>query len=470
MSRRPLIILGIDGLDWAYVEAHRDALPNLGGWPVLAPLPSIFPPDSIPAWTTIFTGRGPGEHGYLDAIDYLDSTPDRAATAAASELPGRTFWDVASKRGLMVCIVNPFLAYPAWDVNGVMISGPVFADGSVSITGISETALPPLPQLGGIVAFPTRKTVGPFVERSLSDTREQAEFGLALLDLVQSDLFFMNLLTLDRIKHFLWRFADPGDPTYPGPSPHAGAIDRIYQLIDSIVGDYAGKGDVIVVSDHGHTRRCTRMAYVDEALRRAGLVGERVARFRRLSKPYLLERAKRLALRVSYELAREDEMYRVARRLPNRKSLKFSSFSRDDGESIARLSRTFGRNQHSGVDVLSDVPANRDAVKQVLVSLVDPDTREPVVEWVRDREDVVTGARLGRYPEVLFKLRQGYGVDFGLYGGLFGPDVNHRRISGGHSPIGVFASSVAVQPPVSIEAFYDFVVARLGRHAHPARQ
>ena len=429
-----------------------------------------LPPDSIPAWTTIFTGRGPGDHGYLDAIDYLDSRPDRAATDAASELPGRTFWDAASRRGLTVCVVNPFLAYPAWDVKGVMISGPVFADGSVSITGISEAALPPLPQLGGIVTFPTKKTVGPFVERTLSDTCDQAEFGRTLLDLVQPDLFFMNLLTVDRIKHFLWRFADPGDPTYPGPNPQAGAIDRIYRLVDRIVGDYGGTGDVIVLSDHGHARRCTQMVYVDEALRRAGLVGERAARFRTLSKPYLLERAKRLALRVSYEIAREDELYRVARRLPNRKSLKFSSFSRDDGKSIARLSRTFGRNQHSGVDVLGDDPANRDAVKEVMVSLVDPATGEPVVEWVRDREDVVTGARLDRYPEVLFKLRPGYGVDFGLYGGLVGPDVNHRRISGGHSPIGVFASSVAVDPPVSIEAFYDFILARLDQYADPARQ
>ena len=466
----PLIVLGIDGLDWDYVDAHRGALPNLGGWPVLAPLPSIFPPDSIPAWTTIFTGRGPGDHGCLDAIDYLDSRPERAATDAAGQLPGHTFWDAWSRHGLRVCVVNAFLAYPAWDVNGVMISGPVFVDGSASITGISATALPPLPQLGGIVAFPTKKTVGPFVERTLSDTREQAQFGRALLDRVEPDLFFMNLLTVDRMKHFLWRFADPGDPTYPGPNPHADAIDRLYRLVDAIAGDYAGAGDVIVLSDHGHARRCTRMVYVDEALRRAGLVGERPARFRRLSRTYLLERAKKLALRGSYELGREDQIYRVARRLPNRKSLKYSSFSRDDGRSIARLSRTFGRNQHSGVEVRGGVPADRDAVKQVLASLRDPASGQPVVEWVRDREDVVTGARVDRYPEVLFKLRPGYGVDFGLYGGLFGPDVNHRRISGGHTPVGVFGSSVTVEPPASIEAFYDFIVARLGQHADPAGQ
>ena len=167
MSDRPLIILGIDALDWGWVDSHRHQLPNLAGWPVVSPLQSIFPPDSIPAWTTIFTGRGPADHGYLDSIDYLDEAPDTAATTAASALPHNTFWDEASRQGLKVCVVNPFLAYPAWEVNGVMIAGPVFVDGSASITGIDEGELPPLPQLGGIVTFPTRKTVGPFVEQTL---------------------------------------------------------------------------------------------------------------------------------------------------------------------------------------------------------------------------------------------------------------------------------------------------------------
>ncbi|MCP4761580.1 MAG: hypothetical protein GY870_07345 [archaeon] len=35
-------------------------------------LKSISPPDSIPAWITIFTGKSPAEHGVLDSIDYLD--------------------------------------------------------------------------------------------------------------------------------------------------------------------------------------------------------------------------------------------------------------------------------------------------------------------------------------------------------------------------------------------------------------
>lgn len=461
MSARPLIVLGIDALDWGYVESRRDVLPSLGSWPVLSPLQSIFPPDSIPAWTTIFTGRGPADHGYLDSIDYLDATPGSASASAGSALPYSTFWDVASKRGMRVSVVNPFLAYPAWDVNGVMIAGPVFVDGTASISGIEATQLPPLPQLGGIVTFPTRKTIGSFVEQTLFDTAAQAKFGREVLERTAPDLFFINLLTVDRIKHFLWRYVDPEDPTHPGPNPHQAAIDRMYALIDEIVGEYAALGDVVVLSDHGHARRCTRMVYVDEALRRAGLVHV-PEKLRARVKPYLVERAKKITLRLSYELGLEEETYAVARRLPNRKALKYSTFSSDE-RSIARLSHTFGRNQHSGVALLVDTPENRRSVVAVLEGLHDPATGEAVVDWVREREEVVSGEAIDRYPHILMKLRDGYGVDFGLYGGLYAPDVNHRRISGGHRATGVFGASFPVDPPPSIEGFYDFMVALIDR-------
>ena len=33
-------------------------------------------------------------------------------------------------------------------------------------------------------------------------TREQCDFGLRMLDLTSPDLFFLNVLTLDRLQHF----------------------------------------------------------------------------------------------------------------------------------------------------------------------------------------------------------------------------------------------------------------------------
>jgi hypothetical protein len=458
----PLIVLGIDGLDWRYVDAHRDDLPTLAEWPVLAPLASIFPPDSIPAWTTIFTGVPPGEHGMLDSIDYLDKRPAQAAEIAGGALPNMTFWDEAGRRGKRVCVVNPFLAYPAWEVNGVMISGPVFVSGEVSATGIGPEHIGKIPELGGIVSFPSPKTMGPFVEETLNATAEQADFGLKLLGQSQPDLFFLNILTVDRMQHFAWRFADTEDPTYPGPNPHSTAVLRTYELVDSIVSRYAREGRVVVISDHGHGRRCTRMIFVDEALRRAGLIAESGRGPRRLSSAYLIERAKRTVLNLTYRFALEVPAYKLARRLPNRKALKQSTFSSDAGSSPARLSRLFGRNQFGGIELQEDTPRMRAEVRAVLEGIVDPSTGRGVLEWVKGREEVVEGGCIDRYPPVLFKLIEGYGVDYGLYGSLFAPDVNHRRISGGHKDLGVLACSFEVEsPPESIEGVYETVLGLL---------
>ena len=462
MSEGPLIVLGVDGLDWELVDAHRAELPTLFSWPTLRPLASIFPPDSIPAWTTIFTGRSPGEHGFLESIDYLDAKPAAAAEEAGAGLPQKTFWDAAGRDGRRVVVINPFLAYPSWDVNGVMVAGPVFVSGDVSVSGADVSELGELPELGGIVTFPTASTVGPFVQETLESTEEQFAFGLRLLERYAPDLFFLNVLTIDRLQHFLWRFHDPGDPTYPGPGDHAGAVLDGYRLVDRWLARYAEHGRVVVLSDHGHGRRCERMIYVDEALRREGLLGEARRAPRLLSKSYLLERTKRAALAAAYRWSLEEPAYRLARRLPNRKTLKQSSFSTDATKSPAKLSRAFGRNQHSGIELRDDTPEMRARIRSFLEGLRDPKTGETVVEWVRYREELVDGEFADRYPPILFKLRDGYGVDFGLYGSPWGPNTNHRRVSGGHKELGVLACSFDAQdPPPSIEQAHDFFLACL---------
>jgi hypothetical protein len=203
------------------------------------------------------------------------------------------------------------------------------------------------------------------------------------------------------------------------------------------------------------------MVYVDEALRRAGLVAESRRGPRALSRAFLLERAKRAVLTGSYRFALEEPAYQLARRLPHRRALRDSTFSAE-GSSPARASRTFGRNQHGGVELRDDGPEMRARVRDVLLGLVDPATGEGVVDWVRDREDLVGGASVDRFPPVLFALREGYGVDWGLYGPVFGPNVNHRRVSGGHREDGVLACSYPVtDPPEDLAGVHDFVLREL---------
>ena len=466
-----LVVLGIDGLDAGYVTDHLDELPTLQAFArtgVVSALPSIFPPDSIPAWITIFTGEPPDAHGVIESIDYLAKNPASAVEAAPNLLHGRTFWDVASKRGSRVCVVNPFMAYPAWEVNGTMVSGPVFVESAgVSVCPEDAVAGLPLPQLGGIVDFPTPSTMGEFLETSLRTTTEQAEFGLALLERTRPDLFFMNILTIDRIQHFLWRYCDPADPTYPGASQLEDGIARAYRLVDDLVAGFvaaAGGSRVVVISDHGHGRRPPTMFYVDELLRRNGLF--QTGGFRKTLRTFAVEKAKRAALKSAYVLRREHEMYRVAKRLPGRKALKHAAYARGPG-SIAATSRAFGRNSAGGIEIAGEVAPDerRRLTERICALLMDartPDGRR-ACEWARPRDDVFAGAAASVYPDVLFQLREDVGVDFGVFGPLFGIDALHRRISGGHRPDGLFAASSSELPfvPAGLGQIHDFVLSCL---------
>jgi predicted AlkP superfamily phosphohydrolase/phosphomutase len=466
-----VVLLGIDGLDPLVIEEHLDQLPALSrlhAAGLVSRLESIFPPDSIPAWITIFTGQAPAEHGVLESIDYLAKNKAAAFDAAPELLRGRTFWDELSRRGYRVAVLNPFMAYPAWDVNGVMVSGPVFVDESEPSVTPSGAELGPLPQLGGVVDFPNPKTMKAFLESSVETTREQVDFALRVLEKEQPDFLFLNILTIDRIQHFVWRFADPDDPTYPGKSDLSNGIVAAYKAIDDCIDRFTTAlgpaGTLMALSDHGHGRRCTRMVYVDELLRRAGLVatGNVTSRLRTL----LLERAKRVGLAIAYRFELEPQAYALARRIPGRKALKNSSYAVSGSQSLARVSRAFGRNSSGGIEIRAGLPeAERNRVRAAVIDLMrdllDPVSGTRVCRWVKSREDVVDGEFAERFPDVLFELEEEYGVDFGVFGPTFADDTMHRRISGGHRRAGVYLSTrdLGLQPRVLTDVFGCVVAA-----------
>ena len=416
MSDQPLIILGVDGLDWEYVDAHRDELPTLAAWPQLQSLRSVFPPDSIAAWTTIFTGIPPGDHGFLDSIDYLSRQAGQRGRGGRRDALGRDVLGRGRRAGAEGVRDQPVPRLPGM--------GRQRADDLGA--GLRERRdLGDRPRTRGARAdspagrrrrLPDPRTMGPFIDETFATTRQQADFGMRMLELTQPDLFFLNVLTLDRLQHFVWRFADPEDPTYPGPNPHGGALLDSYRLIDRIAAEYGEHGRVLVISDHGHGQRPTRMVFIDEALRRAGLLREARTAPKLMSRTYLARarEAARLELHVPVVAGGAG----VSDRPPP---------SRPQGDqgiellerlrrSPARLSRTFGRNRHSGIELGHDTSESRQAVLDVLSGLRDPETGEGVVDWAEDREEVVKGRSEDRYPEILFRLRNGYGVDYGLYG------------------------------------------------------
>ncbi len=459
MSRSRIIVLGIDGMDFDYTSEIITELPviqKLSETGKVAPFRSVFPPDSIPSWITCYTGKDPSEHGILESVNYLAKGDDRLKVDT-SAFRGKTFWDYIGKAGNKVCVINPFMAYPVWPVNGTMVNGPVFIDGKIQVSDSSWTDGIKIPEsLGGIVDFPTRSTMAEFVDKTFADTSEQAEFGLAVLQRNQPDFYFQAFLTMDRIQHFLWRYCDPKDPTYPGTNPHADSIKNFYILIDKIIGSFLealGPNDqLIVISDHGHGMRCTHCFNVNEFLRKHGYVRS-VAEGKIFSKQLFIEKLKNYVLNFMHDHNLEDYISTIARIVPNAKKIKKGKHITKSSVNKAYASDFAGTNPFGGVCInkklVNDYRQTRKNLMELLSAVVMDG--EPIFEWILPREKMFSGEFIERLPDILFCLKPQYGVNWNLHTREITINPTHKKISGGHKEYGVFFSTIANKHFVSDE-------------------
>ena len=137
---KKVLIIGIDSLDPCLLNGFIDSLPNFKKLIEESPtikIKSVFPPDTIPAWISIYTGLSPAEHGIIHTFDLFESDWQSISNLNIDAFKGRTFWDIASKQGKKVCILFPQSAFPPWEVRGVMISRSLYPAEDLKKKGIN---------------------------------------------------------------------------------------------------------------------------------------------------------------------------------------------------------------------------------------------------------------------------------------------------------------------------------------------
>lgn len=73
-----------------------------------------------------------------------------------------------------------------------------------------------------------------------------------------------------------------------------------------------------------------------------------------------------------------------------------------------------------------------DKIIELLLAIKDPTTSENLVEWALKREELYKGEYFYKYPDVLFKLRNEWGVGWEINEGIFGKSLSHKIHSGNH--------------------------------------
>jgi hypothetical protein len=431
-----LLVVGVDGLDFDLVHRLGDRVPTLATLVAgSSPHAAVFPPDSVPSWTSIVTGLHPVEHGQLTNVKFfLEDAADSAVDADVNQFADRCFWEHA--QGDDIAVINPFLAHPPWAPKGTgaMVSGSPFAELDPQVAdprGLLTGERPP--RMGGFTRIPEPGELAEFSEETLATGRRQWDYALSQLECRRWDLFFVTSLVIDRVEHYTWRQFDAGPP-----DPLADVILRAHFDLDHFLAravELQGQdGRVVLLSDHGHGPRASMGVNLHELLRRHGLY--RVSPSSSSARRRAVEWLKTMAYCVAPRLRLENQAIRLARTLPDRRAMKSGSYvGRPTGDSVA-VPDVAGSNPFGGLQVPSD-RAGQEAVDLLLGLRY---RGRPVFRWIRPASEVLGQPDPeGVYPDYLFEMEPEFGPTWNLYGPVFAPVITRRRQSGGHTRQGVYA-------------------------------
>ncbi|OXU14461.1 alkaline phosphatase family protein [Sedimentisphaera salicampi] len=247
-----IVLVGLDGVPVKVIEKYVD----MGIMPNMAELirkgafrqtSSAIPEVSSTAWSSIITGKNPGEHGIYGFTE-LKPNSYQLTFPNYKNLKASPFWDEWPGESV---IINVPATYPVRKMNGAHISGFVSID-------INKSVYPPT-ILDDIKSYDYRLDV---------DSRKAHESINAFLDDVEATLdarisvyrylwneynnwqnFMLVFTGTDRLMHFLFdAFEDDNHRCSSAFTLHFSRIDKIIGEIASMMSE----DDLLVLmSDHG---------------------------------------------------------------------------------------------------------------------------------------------------------------------------------------------------------------------------
>lgn len=278
--RGKLLVVGLDCLGPEVLAPRSLAeLPHLarlvaGG--LSGPLESTLPPITIPAWTSLTSGRDPGELGLYGFRNRLRYDYGDLAYASSRQVRWPRLWDhVGAAGGRSVVVGVPQTAPPPL-IHGDLVAG-------FEAAGYAGPSTHP-PELGEEIARLVgeyRFDVDDFRRRPRGEVlgeifaMTEARFRVMehLVGHRRWDFAMLCEIGPDRLHHCFWSDHDPAHPRHRPDSPFRGAVRRYYRAVDGWLGRLlAAAGpecSVLVASDHGAQPMLGGVC-VNEVLRRAG--------------------------------------------------------------------------------------------------------------------------------------------------------------------------------------------------------
>ena len=387
------LIIGIDGVPYTLIQAYlnRGYLPHLKdmvekGHKVHQMTASI-PDISSVSWTTFATGVNPAEHG-IYGFTALSPHTYSLTFPNATDVQAPPFWNILGKtaegkastfsarylkevaKPLRSIILNIPHTYPAYPINGILISGFVAIDLQQAIYPASiYDYLQGIDYRIDVDAQKAHHDKDAFLQDLFDCFATKQEAVRHFFHHEPWDLFIACVTETDRLHHFFI------DAALDDRHPYHQAFERFYRELDAFMGTlvadfrerYGEDGFVMILSDHGFTT-ITQEVYVNKFLQEAGFL----------------------------ELGTEGQFY-------ERIEEGTRAFDLDPGRIYLNYKDRYPR---GSVDS-ENGDQLREEVTEALRSLKDPEGT-PVIDKIFTREEIYRGPLADQAPDLVCLPKDGY--------------------------------------------------------------
>jgi predicted AlkP superfamily phosphohydrolase/phosphomutase len=401
---KKVVIIGLDGLPYqTFLSLSTD--PKFSTFNRIFKLGfkskmlTVVPPYSPPAWASIITGMNPAKHGIYDLMRRTEE--DRLKLLGSSLLRGKTIWDIASVYGRKVIVMNVPITYPAYPVNGILISGFPVLNPEKSVypqnllnqikTNVGKYIVDI--DVGPMYSI---RNVDDFIEKLGHITLQRAKTLVYLMENYEWDLVFGVFTEIDRLHHVFWGclkkeslFSKYEITKYKQllTSYYTTLNDALDQIV-RIVNEHNAL--LIIISDHGF-EYVEKYVGINNILKKCNYIESSVL-------PKLREKI--------FELLNKFHLTKLVFKLLPKQYTNIAqlskSFTLDIKKSIAYYSH------YNGITINPHSLHMKQKVIEDLYNTIDAETGSKIFESIFSKEELYSGPYINELPDLIFCLREGY--------------------------------------------------------------
>lgn len=272
-TRPGIVVIGLDGVSFGLLRdlCDQGTMPRCAEFlrtASFSPMQSSIPEISSVAWSSVLTGRNPGEHGIFG---FLELRPDYSFRfPQLPDLRAEPIWKTLNRRGLRTAILNVPSTYPAQRLDGALVSGFVAIDLEKAVWPAS--LVPDLRRMDyriDVAAELAQEDMDAFLKDLHAVLGSRMRLFRRLWEHERWGLFMFVFTGTDRLHHFLYEaYLDPSHPRHQAFLDYYRAVDKgIAEVLDAVEEECP----VILLSDHGFGR-LDREIYTNNVLKELGFL------------------------------------------------------------------------------------------------------------------------------------------------------------------------------------------------------